>query len=252
MIHSILIIGQSNAGGRGFVSEVEPFANEDEHLKVLRNGRWIPMYAPVNPDRKTSGVNLVESFAEKYSKDRDVEVGIIPCADGGTCLDQWAVGGLLFDHACYMAELASRTSTIAAVLWHQGESDTTAERAPLYEEKVMRIFDALRKRLDLYDVPFIVGGLGNFVYDFYPAERHPYIDMVNNTLQSLPNKHKMIGFASAEGLKSNPDNLHFSAPALREFGLRYYEEFLKLEDKNKVFLEKPDELGAIRNDIEYL
>jgi len=31
--------------------------------------------------------------------------------------------GLLFDHACYMAELASRASTIAAALWHQGESD---------------------------------------------------------------------------------------------------------------------------------
>ena len=43
MIHSILVIGQSNAGGRGFASEVEPFANADEHLKVLRNGRWIPM-----------------------------------------------------------------------------------------------------------------------------------------------------------------------------------------------------------------
>ena len=252
MIHSILVIGQSNAGGRGFVSEVEPFANADEHLKVLRNGRWIPMYTPVNPDRKTSGVNLAESFAQAYSEEKGVQVGIIPCADGGTCLDQWAVGGLLFDHACYMAELASRTSTIAAVLWHQGESDTREDRAPLYEEKVMKIFDAFRKRLNLYDVPFIVGGLGDFVYNFYPPERHDYIKMVNNTLQNLPNKYKMIGFASAEGLTSNPDNLHFSAPALREFGLRYYEVFKTLEDKNKVFEEKPDELGAIRNEIEYL
>ena len=252
MIHSILLIGQSNAGGRGFVADVVPIENGDEHLKVLRNGRWIPMYAPVNPDRKTSGVNLSESFAEAYSKDKGVDVGIIPCADGGTCLDQWAVGGLLFDHACYMAELASRTSTIAAVLWHQGESDTREDRAPLYEEKVMKIFDAFRKRLNLYDVPFIVGGLGDFVYNFYAPERHPYIDIVNNTLQNLPNKYKMIGFASAEGLKSNPDNLHFSAPALREFGLRYYEVFKMLENKNKVFEEKPDELGAIRNEIEYL
>ncbi len=252
MIHSILIIGQSNAGGRGFVSEVAPIENADEGIKVMRNGRWIPMQYPVNPDRKTAGINLAESFAERYRKEKGVEVGIIPCADGGTCLDQWAVGGLLFDHACYMAELASRTSTIAAVLWHQGESDTTEERAPHYEEKVMRIFDALRKRLDLYDVPFIVGGLGDFVYDFCAPERAPYIKIVNDTLQSLPSKYKMIGFASAEGLRANPDNLHFCAKSLREFGLRYYEEFLKLEDKNKVFAEKPDELGAIRSEIEYL
>lgn len=252
MIHSILIIGQSNMAGRGFASEVEPIAYEGESIKVLRNGRWIPMYCPVNPDRRTSGVNLVESFAERYHDEKGVDVGIIPCADGGTSLDQWAVGGLLFDHACYMAELASRTSTIAAVLWHQGESDTREDRAPFYEEKVMRIFDALRKRLDLYDVPFIVGGLGDFVYDFYPPERAPYIKIVNDTLQNLPKKDKMIGFASAEGLRPNPDNLHFSAAALREFGLRYYEQFLKLEDKNKVFAEKPDELSAIRNEIEYL
>ncbi len=252
MIHSVLIIGQSNMGGRGFAGEVEPIPNPDEALKVLRNGRWIPMYCPVNPDRRTSGVNLAESFAKRYHDEKGVDVGIIPCADGGTCLDQWAVGGLLFDHACYMAELASRTSTIVAVLWHQGESDTSEQRAPFYEEKVMKIFGALRRRLNLYDVPFIVGGLGDFTYNFYPLERAPYIKIVNDTLQNLPKKDKMIGFASAEGLLSNPDNLHFSAPALREFGLRYYEEFLKLEDKNKVFEEKPDELGAIRNEIEYL
>ena len=252
MIHSVLIIGQSNMAGRGFSEDVFPIEYEGESLKVLRNGRWIPMYTPVNPDRKTACVNLAESFAKRYHDEKGVDVGIIPCADGGTCLDQWAVGGLLFDHACYMAELASRTSTIAAVLWHQGESDTTPERAPLYEEKVMRIFDALRRRLNLFDVPFIVGGLGDFVYDFYPSARHESIKIVNNTLQSLPNKYKMIGFASAEGLAPNPDNLHFSAPALREFGLRYYEAFLKLEDKDKVFVEKPDELGAIRSEIEYL
>ena len=135
MIHSILIIGQSNMAGRGFFEDVEPIDNAG--ISVLRNGRWIPMYGPVNPDRKTARVNLAESFAKRYHDEKGVEVGIIPCADGGTCLDQWAVGGLLFDHACYMAELASRTSTIAAVLWHQGESDCTEERAPLYEEKLL-------------------------------------------------------------------------------------------------------------------
>ncbi len=88
MIHSILIIGQSNMGGRGFFEDVEPIENEDEGVKVLRNGRWIPMYGPVNPDRKTSQVNLAESFAKRYHEEKGVEVGIIPCADGGTCLDQ--------------------------------------------------------------------------------------------------------------------------------------------------------------------
>jgi hypothetical protein len=62
----------------------------------------------------------------------------------------------------------------------------------------------------------------------------------------------MTGFVSAEGLGANPDNLHFSATALREFGVRYYNEFVKLEDKNKSFAEKSTPDQAIRTDIESL
>lgn len=247
MTHSILLIGQSNMGGRGFANEVEPIVNK--RLYVLRNGRWRAMYVPVNPDRVTSGINLSETFADLYAKEHNVDVGIIPCADGGTCLDQWAVGGLLFDHACYMAELASRTSTIAAVLWHQGESDCSDERYPLYKEKLSVIFDELRKRLDLHDVPFLVGGLGDFLLDYYKKENYIY---VNKALKQYADENKMTGFVSAKGLKSNPDNLHFSAEALREFGVRYYDEFKKLEDKNKVFIEKTTADSGIQNDIEHL
>ena len=250
MIHSILIIGQSNMAGRGFPSEVEPIDNEN--LFVLRNGRWRSMYCPVNPDRVFSGVNLAESFADLYSREHGVSVGIIPCADGGTCLDQWRVGGLLFDHACYMAELASRTSTIAAVLWHQGESDSTDERYPYYRAKLEVILDAFRDRLGLHDVPFILGGLGDDLILSEKREKVKNYKKVNEALESLAKDRPMTGFVSAEGLGTNPDKIHFSAAALREFGIRYYREFLKLEDKSKVFEEKPSPDDAIRTEFENL
>ncbi len=250
MMHSILIIGQSNMGGRGFIDEVPPIQNE--RLFVLRNGRWRAMYVPVNPDRRTSGINLVESFADLYAKEHDVDVGIIACADGGSSLDQWQVGGLLFDHACYMAELASRTSTIAAVLWHQGESDCAEDRYPLYEKKLTVIMDAFRKKLGLHDVPFLLGGLGDYLEFCERSEKFKNYIYVNEALQKVAEKDKMAAFVSAKGLGANPDNLHFSAQALREFGLRYYDEFLKIEDKNKVFVEKSTPDQAIRNDIENL
>ena len=252
MMHSILIIGQSNMAGRGFANEVDPIDNPQ--IKVMRNGRWWPKYVPVNPDRVTAGVNLVESFADLYAKDHDVEVGIIPCADGGTCLDQWAVGGLLFDHACYMAELAQRTSTIAAVLWHQGESDCGDEAYPFYEKKLAVIMEAFRKKLNLYDVPFLLGGLGDFIEnyrgpngDYYHFANSPKI---NEALQNYANATPMTGYVDAAGLGSNPDGLHFCAAALREFGVRYYNEFQKLEDKSKVFEEKSP--TGIVNELEKL
>ena len=248
MMHSILIIGQSNMAGRGFVKDVAPIKNDK--IFVMRNGRWLKMFNPVNPDRVMSGVNLVESFADAYVKDHEVNVGIIPCADGGTCLDQWQVGGLLFDHAYYMAELAMRTSTIAAVLWHQGESDCTEQRYPLYEKKLSVIFGALRERLGLYDVPFLVGGLGDFLKDCPLGESLKNYTCVNDALKRVAETMPMTGYVSASGLSSNPDKLHFSAEALREFGLRYYERFLELEDKNKVFEEKSTPDAAIRNIFE--
>lgn len=49
MIHSFLLIGQSNMAGRGKKSEVEPIVNEN--ILALRNGIFRPMYVPVNPDK---------------------------------------------------------------------------------------------------------------------------------------------------------------------------------------------------------
>ncbi|MBQ4629400.1 MAG: sialate O-acetylesterase [Clostridia bacterium] len=249
MIHSFLLIGQSNMAGRGFRDEVEPIVNDK--IVLLRNGLWRTMYTPFNPDRSTAGVNLSESFADRYAKEKGVEVGIIPCADGGTCIDQWAVGGQLFDHALYMCELATRTSTIAGVLWHQGESDCTDELYPYYEEKLSVIMEAFREKLGLYDVPFLLGGLGDYLLEntgWYGAN----YGKINQALENYASKTPMTGFVSAKGLTSNPDKLHFNAASLREFGERYYEEFLKLEDKNKVFKEKPMQGNSIVTGIENL
>lgn len=250
MIHSFLLIGQSNMGGRGFASEVEPIKNEK--LLVLRNGRWRAMYVPVNPDRVTSGINLAESFADLYAKEKDVKVGLIGCADGGSCLDQWMPGGLLFDHACYMAELASRTSTIAGVLWHQGESDCSDDRHPFYEEKLTHILNAFREKLGLNDVPFLLGGLGDYLQYCERSPKYQNYPIINDALQRVAQKLPMTGYVSAQGLGANPDNLHFSAQALRAFGVRYYNRFLELEDKNKVFTEKSSPDAAICTDIENL
>ncbi len=248
MMHSFLLIGQSNMAGRGYKDDVEPIVND--RIKLLRNGLWRGSYVPYNPDRSFAGISLAESFADLYQKEKDVDVGIIPCADGGTCLDQWRVGGQLFDHAIYMSELASRTSTIAGVLWHQGESDSGEEQYREYGEKLEVIMSAFREKLGLYDVPFLLGGLGDFLAD-NDYFNTGYFREVNKALKEYAHKTPMTGFVSAEGLTSNPDLLHFNAKSLREFGVRYYNEFLKLEDKNKVFEDKGG-IDEIVTGIEHL
>ncbi|MBQ8654396.1 MAG: sialate O-acetylesterase [Clostridia bacterium] len=248
IIHSFLLIGQSNMAGRGFLHEAQPLDNPS--LKMLRNGRWQPLYRPVNGDRPFSGVNLAESFADAYARERNATVGLIPCADGGTTLDQWREGGLLFDHAVYQTRLAQRTSTIAGVLWHQGESDCPAHLWPYYEDKLRAILRAFRETLQLQGVPFLLGGLGDFLPENDPV--YASYPQINAALERIAADTPRTGFVSAQGLGSNPDHLHFSAAALEQFGLRYYEQFRRLEDKDRSFPDKPDPDAAFRTAIESL
>lgn len=253
MIHSILIIGQSNMAGRGFLCEAKPLSNMGGRLKVLRNGRWQNIYRPVNPDRPFSGTCLAESFATRYAEEHEgVQVGIIPCADGGTSLNQWRCGGLLFDHAVCTAKLAMRTSNLAAILWHQGEADCAPHLNCVYLEKLTAIMTAMRRELGAEDVPIIVGGLGDFLKDRAESPNLVHYPVINEALRAFAEKTHRAAFASAEGLTSNADNLHFSADGLYEFGLRYYEAFRSVEDKERVFEEKADMDAAFRTDMELL
>jgi hypothetical protein len=224
MMYSFLLVGQSNMAGRGFTSEVEKLPNKD--IYVLRNGRWWPMYVPVNPDRVTAGINLSESFVYEFLKEHPGDtVGIIPCADGGSSLEMWMPGELIYDNAVFQAKQAQRTSKIIAVLWHQGESDCFAERWPLYEERCLHIFESIRKELGLGDdVPFLVGGLGDFLKDWNP-ERAKHLSEVNKAIRRVVDSRDWITFVPATGLTHKGDNLHFNAAALREFGERYFAAF---------------------------
>ena len=222
MIHSFLLIGQSNMAGRGFLHEAPPLPKED--LKVLRNGRWQPMYRPVNPDRPFSGVNLAERFAQLYAQAYSVPVGLIPCADGGTRMEWWMPGQTLFDHAVAQAKLAQRTSVIAGVLWHQGESDTFGDRIPLYEERLAEMITALRRELQLEDVPFLMGELGDFLslcqWPDLPELKN--YDQINTILRRVAARTPLAATVSARGLGAN---LHFNAASLYAFGERYFEAY---------------------------
>ena len=233
MVHSFLLIGQSNAAGRGFLGEAEPLDTCRNKLKVLRNGRWQTIYRPVNPDRAFSGYCFAESFAKAYSADHpDVEVGIIPCADGGTTLTQWQPGGLLFDNALSCAKLAMRTSCLVGVLWHQGESDCHDDRYPHYRARFAPIMTALRQDLGLPHLPFLLGGLGDYlVYCTGLPELKNY-HHVNAALEQIALNDPYCAFVPANGLASNPDNLHINTASLKEFGLRYYQAFTQLDGQN--------------------
>lgn len=227
MIHSFLLIGQSNMAGRGVIGSVPNI--ENDRIFVLRNARWQPMFFPVNPDRPFSGLNLAETFSDAYTRDHpDAEVGLIPCADGGTALSQWMPGTLLYDHAVAIARLAMRTSVLRGILWHQGESDCAPELSASYEARLREMLRALRRDLGAEKIPILLGALGDYLADYDEGTR-TYYPVVNRALKAVAETEQPAAFVPAHGLGSKPDHLHFDAPALREFGLRYYEAYRTIE-----------------------
>jgi hypothetical protein len=238
MTHSFLMIGQSNMAGRGFLKEVPPI--HDEKIKMLRNGRWQMMAEPINCDRPTSGISLAATFASSWRlfHNQEDDIALIPCADGGTSLEDWSVEGSLFQNAILQAKAAQKISTLSGILWHQGENDSNGQKYRLYIEKLALIIKSLRKELNAPDIPLIIGGLANFLQDGMYGQYFNEHHEVNAALMQFAKDHHYCYFVSAKGLTANPDSIHFNAESQRKFGIRYFKAF---QQKTHIWDALPDE-----------
>lgn len=246
MIKSFLMLGQSNMAGRGFIHEVPPIVNE--RIQMLRNGRWQMMTEPINYDRPVAGISLAGSFAEAWSRQNlEDTIGLIPCAEGGSTLDEWAVDQTLFQHAITEAKFAMQNSELAGILWHQGESDSVNGNYKVYYKKFLLIIEALRKELNAPNIPLIIGGLGGFLGKEGFGKNCTEYQYLNEELQKFALEQDNCYFVTAEGLTSNPDGIHIDAISQRKFGLRYYEAFSKKEHVMKPLINENELIDQIHN-----
>lgn len=240
------MIGQSNMAGRGYLNDVKQIY--DEKIKVLVNGRWQTMTEPINFDRPTSGIGLAASFAGAWRlKNDQEEIGLIPCADGGTSLDDWAVGGALFENAVLQAKLALKISKLTGILWHQGENDSFGGLSALYYGKLSIIVDAFRAELDAADIPFIAGGLGDFLSAGRYGKYFTEYNEVNDALQKFAETKPNCYFVTASGLTANSDGLHFDAVSQRRLGIRYFEALLEKKNILAPLASEDDLIEMIQN-----
>ena len=225
---SILMIGQSNMAGRGFINEVPMICNE--RILMLRNAGWQMMAEPINYDRPNAGSGLAGSFAAMWCMEHEGEqIGLIPCAEGGSSLDDWAVDKNLFKNAVIQAGFAMQDSELIGILWHQGESDSYGGGYQTYYKKLQVIIESLRKELNAFEVPLIIGGLGDFLGKNGFGLNCTEYELVNEQLLKFAREQENSCFVTAEGLTPNPDGIHMDAVSQRRFGVRYYEAFVKRE-----------------------
>ena len=230
MINVFLLIGQSNMAGRGLVSQL-PSPEWGDGVLMLRKGRWEPAREPLHTDKpEIAGVGPGSGFALALREQfPDRQIGLLPCAMGGSSLDEWKRGGPLYEGAAEAVKIALAgplPAKLKGVLWHQGEADCNDPglRAS-YAQRFIELYRDFTCDLSLDPaLPWILGELGSYLQQFYHGDGWKRLNQVfRDIAAACPN----MAVASAEGCVDLGDGLHFDTPSQQLLGRRYAEKWLE-------------------------
>lgn len=219
--HLYLLVGQSNMAGRGAVDAAGKQA--DPRVLVLDKDReWVPASDPLHFDKPSVvGVGPGLSFGQDLAarSGRKIRIGLIPCAVGGSPIAAWQAGGYdaatnthPYDEALSRARHAAQSGVIKGIIWHQGESDSSPEKAAVYLPKLIQLIGDFRRELGNDRLPFVAGELGYYQPAYQP---------INALLKQLPEQVAHTAVVTAENLRHKGDHTHFDTASARELGHRY-------------------------------
>ncbi len=192
----------SRPGGPG----TEPQKMEGERLRKFLAER-----------RKGAGLGL--PFAVEMVKRTGVPIGLLPCAHGGTSMDQWnpelrdKSGEALY--GSMMMRIRDAGGKVAGVLWYQGESDANPKAAPEFQAKFERLVAAVRADTATPDLPFYFVQLGRHVAAASPLEWNGVQEMQRKAESTIV-RSGMVAAADTE----LDDGIHVGVQDLKRLGRR--------------------------------
>lgn len=227
-IEIYLLIGQSNMAGR---ATIEPQDKDSINNVFLFTGNkekpWekaanpLNKYSTIRKDISMQKLGPGYSFAKEMVKARpDKKIGLVVNAKGGSSIEEWNPENLYYKEAINQTKKALEYGDLKGVIWHQGESNSSKYNT--YMLKITELIEALRKDLNIPNLPFVAGQLSPD-----KTERNDF----NKMILELPNKVKNTGVITTEET-STIDKTHFDNASQRLLGKRFAEEMLKLIDKN--------------------
>jgi len=242
-IDLFLLIGQSNMKGRGLVP-AEQTLNPRIVMLHIKNDQWYLAQHPVHitqapmtvKGKDNAGVGPGLAFGEIIAaQNPHVQVGLVPCAVGGSKLALWMKGGKLYENTVRRARLAlGMKATVPVVLrgalWLQGEADSTPALQPSYQARLTQMIDDLRADLAAPKLPFIVATIGNFDGPVHSDPTHKAL--INEALLALPKLRQHTACVDARDLKGHiGDYVHYNTESQTIIGQRYAEKYFQLKDK---------------------
>lgn len=225
-----VLAGQSNMAGRGLVEPEDTISNPQIWAMDSLN-QWIPAREPLHfyePSRK--GLDCGLSFARELLKiNRDsIQIGLIPCAVGGSSVEQWLYdsthrGVPLYSNFIEKTARAKSFGTFKGIIWHQGEANANDPDLSVYSLKLDSLFSRMRASLGQPDLTIVMGELGQFLPE---SSYHQKQIELNNLLRSKADNSPNLALASSAGLEHKGDSVHFNSASLRELGKRYARAFI--------------------------
>lgn len=217
--HLYLLAGQSNMAGRG-IPEPQDTIGNPRILALNRDGEWEIAKDPVHFDKSAAGVGPGLSFArEMIKQDPGIVIGLIPCAAGGSGMENWLhdkfweqTRTFPWNNAILRTRLAMKDGVLKGILWHQGETDTAPDKAAAYSGNLVQLVSKFRQAFRLPNLPFVAGELPDF---------NKGASTLNPTIHDAGKSLRFFTVVPANGFTALPDGVHINAVSQREFGRRY-------------------------------
>ena len=231
-LYVFMMAGQSNMAGRGFVEPQDTLPNR-RILTIDKSMKWIYAKEPLHfYEPSLTGLDCGMSFAKKLldSVPEGISIAVIPCAVGGSSIEQWLNGKTfrgvaLLDNFKNKVAFAKDYGTIKGIIWHQGESNAKTELIPKYTQRLDSLMDSFRFLVKNDTLPIILGELGSYSK---PPEKQMGWDSINTVIQNIARKDKNIELVKTGDLGHKGDNIHFDSESQRILGERYAKKYLEM------------------------
>jgi hypothetical protein len=240
-----IIAGQSNASG--LISGAAGYTHATLKAGLFGNDyRWKDLIAPVDStigqidnisnDVIVAGLTPDGSYWTRLATQimalTGVPVAFVPCSCGSTSSTQWQPGGNHQDRSTLYGSMLHRAlqcGSVAAVLFHQGESDATINGGI---DRTTRTANLVALANAVYAdlvVPLVAAKIHK--WDDAPTTDQAHVDATNGAVDDAAGSaaHLLIGpnFNSPTNLT---DGLHFSTDAhALDAATRWYDRLVALE-----------------------
>ncbi len=181
--------------------------------------RWTVQREDEEYAKRKKGAGLGLPFAVELYRRTGVPIGLIPCAHGGTSMEQWSPGhkdrGSDSLYGAAMRRISAAGGKVKGVLWYQGEADANDRDVEAFPAKFQDLGIAFRRATGQNDLPLYYVQIGRHVNG---SNVGPW-NKIQEFQRQAETKLTHAGMVAAVDL-SLDDQIHVGTQDLKRLGRR--------------------------------